>query len=635
MTGRPPPHRSPTLLDTADPESAPAPALPPAYPDRAAWGTAAPLRAWQTAAMAQYFAEDPRDFLAVATPGAGKTTFALSVAAELLSRRAIERVVVVAPTEHLKTQWADAAARAGVPIDPTFAAGKGRTSGDYKGVALTYAGVAVNPLAMRVRVERFKTLVILDEVHHAGDALSWGEGVREAFEPATRRLALTGTPFRSDVNPIPFVTYAPGADGVPRSVADYTYGYGHALADQVVRPVLFLAYSGEMQWRTRAGDEVAARLGEPLTKDVTAQALRTALDPQGSWMPSVLEAADRRLSEVRRHVPDAGGLVIATDQTSARAYARLLKAISGEKPVVVLSDEKGASKRIADFATSTDRWMVAVRMVSEGVDVPRLAVGVYATTTSTPLFFAQAVGRFVRARRRGETASVFVPSVPALLGFASEMEVERDHVLGRTVSDEGDIFAAEDELLERANASEAASDELETSYEAIGSQATFDRVLYDGGEWGHEGEVHVGSEEEMDFLGIPGLLEPDQVRELLHTRQSERARTQASAAGQRAREEARAAVRAARDGGSAGEAAGAGEREAASAETEPVAHERLGVLRRELNGLVAAWHHRTGQPHGVTHAALRRECGGPAASVATAEQLRTRIDRIRDWAATR
>jgi superfamily II DNA or RNA helicase len=111
--------------------------------------------------------------------------------------------------------------------------------------------------------------------------------------PATRRLALTGTPFRSDVNPIPFVTYEPGADGIPRRVADFTYGYAHALADHVVRPVLFMAYSGEMQWRTRAGDEVAARLGEPLTKDITAQALRTALDPAGSWMPSVLEAADR------------------------------------------------------------------------------------------------------------------------------------------------------------------------------------------------------------------------------------------------------------------------------------------------------------------------------------------------------
>ena len=478
MTGRP--AQDPARHDQTDPRIdlglEPGldidPALPPAYPDRAAWGTAPSLRAWQAAAMHKYFADLPRDFLAVATPGAGKTTFALTVAAELLGRRLIDRVTIVAPTEHLKVQWADAAARAGIPVDPTYSAGKGKTSQDYVGIAVTYAGVAVNPLAMRIRTERFKTLVILDEVHHAGDALSWGEGVREAFEPAARRLALTGTPFRSDINPIPFVTYAPGEDGIPRSVADYAYGYAHALADHVVRPVLFMAYSGEMQWRTRAGDEIAARLGEPLTKDMTAQALRTALDPKGAWMPSVLAAADKRLGEVRRHVPDAGGLVIASDQESARAYAKLLREIAGEAPTVVLSDEKASSKKIAAFSENTDRWMVAVRMVSEGVDVPRLAVGVYATTYSTPLFFAQAVGRFVRARKRGETASVFLPSVPNLLGHASEMEVQRDHVLGKKITDEGDIFAAEDALMAQANATEQASAELELSFEALGSQAT-------------------------------------------------------------------------------------------------------------------------------------------------------------------
>jgi superfamily II DNA or RNA helicase len=591
---------------TAAPVPELTPALTPAWPDRAAWGTAPSLRAWQTAAMRDYVERSPRDFLAVATPGAGKTTFALSVAAELLGRRVVDRIIVVAPTEHLKLQWAEAAARAGVPIDPAYSAGKGKISSDYLGVAVTYAGVAVNPLAMRIRTERFKTLVILDEVHHAGDALSWGEGVREAFEPATRRLALTGTPFRSDINPIPFVTYAPGPDGVPRSVADYSYGYAQALADHVVRPVLFMAYSGEMTWRTRAGDEIAARLGEPLTKDLTSQALRTALDPSGSWIPSVLEAADRRLSEVRRHVPDAGGLVIATDQDSARAYAKVLRRISGEPPVVVLSDEKAASKKIAGFATSEARWMVAVRMVSEGVDVPRLAVGVYATTTSTPLFFAQAVGRFVRARSRGESASVFVPSVPALLGFASEMEVERDHVLGRKVSDEGDLFAAEKELLARAEAGDTEAGDEGLPFEALGSEARFDRVLYDGGEFGHAGEVHVGSEEEMDFLGIPGLLEPGQMRELLQQRQSDRAKQQK-----------RAAL----------------PPDPTDATESLLAHEHLAVLRRELNGLVAAWHHRTGQAHGITHASLRKECGGPAAAVANAEQLQIRINRVREWAA--
>ena len=573
--------------------------LPPAYPARAAWGTAPSLRAWQAEAIGRYFEASPRDYLAVATPGAGKTTFALTIAAELLARRVVDRITVVAPTEHLKTQWADAAARVGIPIDPAYSGGKGRTSKDFVGIALTYAGVATNPLAHRIRTERFNTLVILDEIHHAGDALSWGEAVREAFEPARRRLALTGTPFRSDVNPIPFVTYAPDADGVPRSAADYTYGYGRALSDHVVRPVLFWAYGGDLQWRTRAGDEVSARLGEPLTKDMAAQALRTALDPGGSWIGAVMEAADRRLTEVRKNVPDAGGLVIASDQDSARAYAALLRQISGEKPTVVLSDERAASKKIARFSEGESRWMVAVRMVSEGVDVPRLAVGVYATTTATPLFFAQAVGRFVRARARGETASIFLPSSPNLLGFAAELELERDHVLGRRVADEGDIFAAEDALLAQAQAGEAASaEETQLPFEALGSQATFAHVLYDGAEFGHAGEVHPGSEEEMDFLGIPGLLEPDQVRSLLQHRQRQRRDSPSQAA----------------------------------VERDVSTHERLATLRRELNGLVAAWHHRTGQPHGVTHAALREHCGGPPAAVASADQLQARIDKIREWA---
>ena len=552
------------------------------------------LRAWQREAFEQYARTQPADFLTVATPGAGKTTFALTIAADLLHRRVIERVVVVAPTEHLKSQWAQSAARSGIALEPNLT---GALGARFDGYCVTYAGLATNPVGHRVRIERSRTLVILDEIHHAGDAMSWGDAVLEACEPAVRRLALTGTPFRSDDNPIPFVTYAPVGDGSISSVADYAYGYGSALKEGVVRPVLFMAYSGEMQWRTSAGDEVSARLGEPLTKDQTAQALRTALDPNGSWVPAVLEAAHKRLLEVRRDIHDAGGLVIASDQNSARAYARLLKELTGVEPTLVLSDEAGSSARIAEFSAGTDPWMVAVRMVSEGVDVPRLAVGVYATTVATPLYFAQAIGRFVRARRRGETASVFLPSVPGLLKLAADLEAERDHVIGRPVHDEADLFAAEDLLMARANASEAASDELGNQYAAIGSEASFDRVLFDGDEFAPiDYEMVAGDSDELDFLGIPGLLERDQVAELLRS-----ARTR--------------------------------KREVAPARAEAdVEYERRAELRRELNSLVAAWHHRTGSPHGVTHNRLRHECGGPPAAQATTDQLKRRIDTLRDWA---
>ena len=174
--------------------------------------TERPLRAWQRSALARYIAAAPQDFLAVATPGAGKTAFALRVASELLADRVIDAITVVTPTEHLKTQWSLAAAGVGIAIDPDFRNSTGATSADYRGIAVTYAGVAAHPLLHRARTEGRRTLVVLDEVHHAGDARSWGEAVREAFDPAARRLTLTGTPFRSDDNPIPFVDYLPDGD---------------------------------------------------------------------------------------------------------------------------------------------------------------------------------------------------------------------------------------------------------------------------------------------------------------------------------------------------------------------------------------------------------------------------------------
>ncbi len=469
-----------------------------------------PLRAWQRSALARYLAAQPQDFLAVATPGAGKTAFALRVASELLADRTIDAITVVTPTEHLKYQWAESAQAAGVALDPDFRNSAGGTSRDFHGIAVTYAGVAAHPMLHRNRTENRRMMVILDEIHHAGDARSWGEAVAEAFDPATRRLALTGTPFRSDDNPIPFVEYVPDAEGAPRSRADHSYGYAEALADNVVRPVVFLAYSGTSNWRTSAGEEISARLGEPLTREQTAMAWRTALDPAGDWMPAVLAAADRRLTSHRDGgMPDAGGLVIASDQTAARSYAAILRRVTGTQPVVVLSDEAGSSDRIAEFARSEERWMVAVRMVSEGVDVPRLAVGVYATSASTPLYFAQAIGRFVRSRRPGETASVFLPSVPVLLQLASELEAQRDHVLGKPQRPDE---TWNDEELNEANRQEDEPGEQEKAFTSLGADAELDQLIYEGTTY---------SADEQDYLGLPGLLEPDQVRTLLSQRQAD------------------------------------------------------------------------------------------------------------------
>lgn len=561
---------------------------------RAVQEPSTPLRSWQRRALVRYLAQRPRDFLLVATPGAGKTTFALRIAGELLSDGTIERITVVVPTEHLKTQWAHAAERLGIALDPRFSNSDALTSSQYHGVVVTYAQIAHHPARHRVRTESRRTLVIFDEIHHGGDAKSWGEGIREAFGDATRRLALTGTPFRSDDSAIPFVTYSPDEQGLARSQADHTYGYSDALADGVVRPVVFLAYSGEARWRTNAGEEHSARLGEPLTAEQTTRAWRTALDPGGQWIPAVIAAADTRLQQLRSGgMTDAGGMVIASDQTAARAYAAVLATITGETPTVVLSDDPGSSDRISEFSSGTSRWLVAVRMVSEGVDVPRLAVGVYATSASTPLFFAQAVGRFVRSRCPGETASIFLPSVPSLLQLASELEAQRNHVLGKPHRDN----FGDDSIVERRRTHPG---EMENDFQSLGADAELDQVIFDGSSFGTA--TPAGSAEEADYLGIPGLLDADQMRHLLLRRQEEQL-TQ-------------------RSNNSSSETEGA-------SPPPRTTYSQLQELRRELNVLVSATHHRIGKPHGWIHNELRRLCGGPPVAAATTDQLQARIEAVR------
>jgi superfamily II DNA or RNA helicase len=291
------------------------------------------------------------------------------------------------------------------------------------------SAAALRPLARRA-------VVVLDEVHHAGEDQAWGESLRVAFGESARRLSLSGTPFRSDTRAIPFVRYE--AD---EAVPDFEYGYGDALRDgRVVRPVYFPRIGGEMEWSAPDGSVHAATFDDPLASQLANQRLRTALSIDGEWLPAVLRQAVERLTDVRRNQPDAGGLVIATDQDHARAIAALLRRDFGQHAVVVTSDDPEASDRIAGFAAGREPWLVAVRMVSEGVDIPRLRVGVYATTVTTDLFFRQAVGRFVRwvPGVRDQRAWLYIPDDLRLRIRAAEIAEQRRHSLRRTARDGDD-----------------------------------------------------------------------------------------------------------------------------------------------------------------------------------------------------
>jgi superfamily II DNA or RNA helicase len=386
------------------------------------------LRRWQAAFLEQHAAEPGPDFLLVATPGAGKTLAACHAA------RAVgaEQVIVVCPTVALRAQWADAADAVGLHLDPRWRNADGSWHQDLDGVVVTYQQVASAPDLFAHHLRR-PTFVVLDEVHHAGDQATWGTALRAAFDGAHRRLALSGTPFRSDARAIPYVRY----DADRRCAPDYVYGYGEAVSDGACRPLAFRLLDATLRWRVDEQQTIAAFADELGPQD-DARRLRTAIDPATPLLPQMLRDADALLVKARAVVDDAAGLVLCDDRTHARAVGALLRTITGEKPVVVVSDEAGAHARIERFArggAAAPRWLVAVNMISEGVDVPRLIVAVYATVKRTDLFFRQAVGRIVRRRPQDPDdaiATVYMPADPTLKQLAERVEVE----LRQQVSDD-------------------------------------------------------------------------------------------------------------------------------------------------------------------------------------------------------
>lgn len=437
------------------------------------------LRHWQSEALERFANCRSTDFLAVATPGAGKTTFALTAAVQDLADHHGRRLVVVAPTEHLKHQWSRAAMRFGLHLDPLWTARDGAMPADMHGIVTTYQQVASSSRELEaVSVDAF---VVFDEIHHAGEDRAWGTSVVEAFGAAARRLSLSGTPFRSDTAAIPFVDYH-----LDEARADYEYGYGEALADRgVVRPVYFPRINGFMEWVTPDGDVVAATFDDDLAREQANQRLRTALSSEGQWLPAVLDQAHERLVALREHHRGAAGLVIATDQAHAQEIAGALRERHRVPVVVATSDDPDASSRIADFASSDDPWIVAVRMVSEGVDIPRLRIAVFATTTTTELFFRQAVGRVVRwtpglhgTGARTQPAFFFLPDDPRLRRYAAELSESRRHSLRRrreAVDDDATMDRPDDmeELLD-------GEDEQMSLFSVIGAVA-----LDEGGSDGH------------------------------------------------------------------------------------------------------------------------------------------------------
>ncbi|MFF0484987.1 DEAD/DEAH box helicase [Streptomyces sp. NPDC004435] len=430
------------------------------------------LRTCQQEAFDQYMADRKckREWLAMLTPGAGKTIFALYVAATLKQMGVIYRVAVYVPSDSLRQQWADVASVFGLELLPV------RFPSDYNdhdsdGFVATYA--QMNPAGAERAARAITsapTLAILDEVHHLGDDKTWGAGTQRALAHAENILMLTGTPWRSDDARIPWCAYD---EETGRVQVDFAYEYGNAVADSVCRAVEIHAYDGQARYLDNA-TEVTKSLKDTSKGRELGKMFNAVFDPAQQWTPMLLEKAHRLLVDRRRDVPDAGGLVVTDNKETAKAIAKLLTRISGEEPTVVISEDEDAVAKLDAFRNDGSKlWLVAIRMVSEGVDVPRLMVGCYLSRWKTPLFFRQYVGRFVRTRAECPPhydAHIIIPAVSVLMELSTEIEQELRDQLHRFDDDELD---ADDDTQPTGRESAASIPEQrqEAAAQAVAEQA--------------------------------------------------------------------------------------------------------------------------------------------------------------------
>lgn len=387
-------------------------------------------RRWQAEFYKQWTARTINTFLLIVIPGGGKTMAALHAARTWMSAGSDRRVIVVVPTDNLREQWREEAARMGLDLQ-TKEFGTSFKHGFQGGVA-TYSLVASQSLVFRKLCSTAPTMVIFDEIHHCGDDASFGRGIKDAFELAKERLLMSGTAWRSDGTAIPWVRY----DGNGFAVADYSYDYPHALNDEVVR---FLVFDYSRGTITNDITGQSHTLSSDSSEDDAAKLLRRLLDARGEFVREQIRMAHQKLLEVRKSFPDAAALAACIDQAHAVMVADVIRSETGCDPSVIVSDLEIENDTPRSFRDGKKEWIVAVRKVSEGTDIKRLQVLCYLTNTTSELFFRQLVGRVSRYRgKEDREAYVYLPADPRLIACAQNIENAQVQAL-RTQMDDRDI----------------------------------------------------------------------------------------------------------------------------------------------------------------------------------------------------
>lgn len=382
--------------------------------------------------------------LVYACPGSGKTFGGLLMALDLIKRiKRTKHLIVMTPNLAIKSQWIDRARLMGLELLPIKNACELRQSQlpfGVHGYIMNYQQAIHVKRSLRIFCETHEPIVVLDEVHHTAgsekdkEGNAWGVAIEYACSPASFKICTTGTPFRQGSNPIAFVTYNEKGE----ATATVRYPYEQAMRDGVCRPINFEFYDGVISWETKSGNIIKADFQKELTKKLSRERLEAAISTDGRFPFRMLHAAHEKLKEIRANPgvdANAAGLVVAMSTKHADAIADVLEAISGEHPIVVHNKIDDAQDKIEAFRNSNNPWIVGINMLSEGVDIPRLRVGVYATRITAPLYFHQFCGRFTRVQAplpegRRERSFVFLPEDDDLESIAIEIDKEKYHALG-------------------------------------------------------------------------------------------------------------------------------------------------------------------------------------------------------------
>jgi superfamily II DNA or RNA helicase len=357
---------------------------------------------------------DNLPFMLIAIPGSGKTWAALEAARRWMAAGVDRRLVVVVPTDNLRTQWKTEATQFGINLQSKEFGTSFKS--DYQGGVVTYHLAANQPLVFRKLCAVHPTMVIFDEIHHCGEDSHFGRGIKDGFELAREKLLMSGTPWKSDGAMIPFVRY----DGDGYALGDFRYDYPDALVDEVVRYLVFDHAKGSLEHEV-TGQKL--ELNGDISERDAAQRLRLLLDPDGDYLKTQIQNANAKLIACRSTVPDAAAMAVCIDQWHAVKVAKVIEAETGVKPSIIVSDSDVENDTVDKFRKAKSEWLVSVRKVSEGTDIKRLQVLCYLTNVTSELFFRQVIGRVSRVRGLEDYEGyVYLPADPRLINAARNIE---------------------------------------------------------------------------------------------------------------------------------------------------------------------------------------------------------------------